>query len=128
MRATTFSALFAAFYLSWGPAAAEAEREVFYGSWGSADQCARTLIQETGTVSYEPFIVGPDWLQHGRVYCRLSWLPIEARPDGLFTAALAQCGEDAVRDYLLTMTLSDDGMTLRWEFPVFGPLSRCAVS
>lgn len=110
-------------------ARAQGDRDAFLGIWGDEAQCARSLIQPGGSVAYEPFVIGVDWLQHGRVYCRLSWLPIEPRGDAVFTAALAQCGEDAVRDYLLTMTLNaDDAMILRWEFPVYGPLSRCAAS
>lgn len=105
--------------------AAADERSAFYGAWGAAEQCARTPILPGGTVMSRPFEIGAEWLRHGEVWCRLTWFPVERRADGLFTGAHAQCGEDAVRDYLLGMTISGDSLTLRWDFQLVGPLSRC---
>lgn len=103
-----------------------AEREVFYGTWGTAKQCAREVIKPGGTVVAEPFVIGPEWLRQGQISCRLSWFPVDTREGNLFSGARAQCGEDAVRDYLLRMELSGTDLTLRWSlFQSNGPLARC---
>ncbi|MEM6945942.1 MAG: hypothetical protein AAF565_19535, partial [Pseudomonadota bacterium] len=83
----------------------------------------------TGTVLAEPFEIGPEWLRHGKIWCRLTWYPAEARENGAFTAAQAQCGEDAVRGYFLRMELSEGRLQLRWNFLISsGPLDRCPSS
>ncbi|MBI1384760.1 MAG: hypothetical protein GC150_07615 [Rhizobiales bacterium] len=104
------------------------DRERFHGAWGTAAQCARAPIKPGGTVLAEPFVVGSEWLRHGEIWCRLTWFPLERREEGWFTGAQAQCGEDAVRDYVLGMTLSGEELTLRWNFPLVGPLTRCPVT
>jgi len=109
--------------------AAADEREVFYGTWGTEKQCARAPIQDGVDVLAEPFVIDSRWLKQGWHYCSLRWGPIEAREDGFFTGAHAQCGEDSVRGYFLGMDLSGDNLTLRWEFPHSnGPLARCPAS
>ncbi len=107
------------------PAVAD-EREVFHGTWGTPKQCSREPIKPNGTVLAEPFEINAEWLKQGGLWCRLNWFPVEAREDGLFSGANAQCGEDSVRGYVLGMKLSDDNLTLRWGFPFSnGPLQRC---
>ena len=109
--------------------AEEGERADFFGTWGTAQQCARAPIKPGGTVLAEPFEIRPGWLRQGRIWCRLRWFPIESRGDGLFTGANAQCGEDAVRGYFLRMELSGDDLTLRWGLQRSnGPLARCSGS
>ncbi|KAB7614696.1 hypothetical protein F9L33_08685 [Amylibacter sp. SFDW26] len=109
------------------PAAAADKREVFYGTWGTPKQCSRETIKSGGTVLSEPFEISADWLKQGQLWCRLNWYPIEIREDGFFSGAFAQCGEDSVRDYSLGMVLSDNSLTLRWDFPLSnGPLMRCS--
>ncbi|MEM9602458.1 MAG: hypothetical protein AAGA11_06325 [Pseudomonadota bacterium] len=85
-----------------------------FGTWGTASHCARLPIQPGGTVLAEPFEVGPDWLRHGTLWCALTWGPVQPRDNGLFSAAHARCGEDAVRAYFLRFNLEDDALTLRW--------------
>ena len=105
------------------------ERDVFYGTWGTAKQCAGEPLKPGGTVLAEPFSITPEWLKQGRLWCRLSWLPIEPRGDGFFTVAQAQCGEDSVRDYSLRFELSSGKLTLRWGFLLSnGPLAPCPKS
>ncbi|MEO1491384.1 MAG: hypothetical protein AAFV19_04435 [Pseudomonadota bacterium] len=110
------------------PALAD-ERAVFYGTWGSPEQCRGAPIIEGGTARAAPFEIGPDWLSHGETWCRLNWFPIEARASGFFTGAFAQCGEDTIRSYMLAMDLSDGDLQLRWDFFTSnGPLARCPGS
>lgn len=110
------------------PAAAE-ERQSFYGTWGTEKQCARAPFQPGVDVFAQPFEISDGWLRHGNSWCKLDWGPIEARENGLFTAAFASCSEDAVRHYLLGMELSEGALTLRWDFPHSnGPLARCPTS
>ena len=109
--------------------ASAGEREALFGTWGTPKQCARAPIKDGGTVLAEPFELTSLWLRQGRIWCRLKWFPVEPRKDGLATGAFAQCGEDAVRDYLVRMKLSGDALTLYWGFRhANGPLARCPVS
>lgn len=81
---------------------------------------------EGGTVMAEPFMINSGWLRHGQIWCRLDWGPLETRENDVVTGAQALCGEDAVRSYLLGLTLSDENLTLRWDFTLTnGPLKRC---
>ncbi|MEM9765011.1 MAG: hypothetical protein AAF968_21320 [Pseudomonadota bacterium] len=105
------------------------EREAFYGTWGTVQQCAREPLGPGLTIPAEPFEIGAQWLKRGQIWCRLNWFPIENRDDEVFTGAFAQCGEDGVRDYLLRLNLSGDELTIRWDFLVSnGPLMLCPSS
>ncbi|WP_157738936.1 hypothetical protein [Labrenzia sp. VG12] len=109
--------------------AAAEDRRVFFGTWGTAKQCAREPIKPGGTFLAEPYEIGDEWLRQGQLWCLLSWGPIEKRPDGYFSGAHARCGEDTVRQYFLGMVLSDGELTLRWGFPASsGPLRQCPRS
>lgn len=102
------------------------QRAALHGVWGTAKQCAGEPIKQGGTVRAAPFEIGEEWLRHGRLWCQLSWFPVEQRATGVFSGAFARCGEDAVRDYLLGMELVGDRLTLRWDvFRANGPLMRC---
>ncbi|MDX1718165.1 MAG: hypothetical protein R3287_14745 [Anderseniella sp.] len=110
------------------PAGAD-ERKSFLGTWGSADQCARSLIKPNGSVRAQPFVISQGSLRHGDVWCRLDWGPVETRSNGLFTGAHARCGEDSVRQYFVGMMLSGGELSLRWDFLVMnGPLGRCSAT
>lgn len=110
------------------PAMAD-EREVFYGTWGTQQQCARTAIKPGGTVLAAPFEISDEWLRQGTHWCRLNWLPVEPREDGYRARARALCGEDTVRDYALGLELSGDELTLRWGFLLSNTqLARCPAS
>lgn len=105
------------------------EREVFFGTWGTLKQCSRAPIKPEGTVLSEPFEISSHWLRHGNLWCSLNWGPVEARKNGFFTAAHAQCGEDSVRAYFLGLELSGSNLRLRWSFPqLSGLLARCPGS
>ena len=106
--------------------AADDGRAAFHGTWGTVDQCNRAPIKPGGTVLAQPFEISAQWLKQGTLWCNLNWGPMQKRPTGLFTAAMAQCGEDSVRGYFVGMELKAGKLTLRWDFPrSSGPLSRC---
>lgn len=110
------------------PAGAD-ERKSFLGTWGSADQCAHSLIKPNGSVRAQPFVISQGSLRHGDVWCRLDWGPVETHSNGLFTGAHARCGEDSVRQHFVGMMLSGGELSLRWDFLVMnGPLGRCSAS
>ena len=105
---------------------AAADRAAFFGLWGTPQQCARELIKPGGSVRAAPYEIGGEWLRQGALWCQLDWFPIERRGGGAFTGAHARCGEDAVRGYLLGMTLEGDALTLRWDvFRATAPMGRC---
>jgi len=102
------------------------EREALYGTWGTEKQCARAPVIPGSLVESEPFTINSQWIKRGVIWCKLTWLPIEKRQDGFFTAASALCGEDTVIRYLLSMTLEDDELSILWNFPnKHGPLKMC---
>lgn len=104
-------------------------RAAFYGTWGTAKQCARAPIKDGGTVLSEPFVINEEWLIHGAIHCSLNWGPIDTLEHGLFTAATAKCGEDFARSYFLGMRLENDTLYILWDFHhKNGPLNRCPVS
>ena len=109
-----------------GVSAADERRSALYGSWGDARQCARDLIIPGGTVRAEPFEIAEGWLRHRQIWCQLSWFDVTFRPGGLFTTAVALCGDDSTRSYRLDFALSHGFLTLIWdETLVNGPLGRC---
>lgn len=111
------------------PALAADRHAEFYGTWGTPAQCAKAPIIDGGTYRSAPFEIGPEWLKHGQLYCNLSWGPISERENGPFTIATAKCGEDAVRDYTLGLTISGETLDLTWDFFLRnGPLQRCPTS
>ena len=105
------------------------ERSQFYGTWGTEQQCARAPIKQGGTVLAAPFEIDERWLKHGDFWCELKWFPVEPRDRGIFTGAMAQCGEDTVKGYRLRMVLSEGKLMLRWGLEhANGPLARCESS
>ncbi|MEM6662762.1 MAG: hypothetical protein AAF666_11370 [Pseudomonadota bacterium] len=110
------------------PGAAADPRAAFYGTWGTAQQCAGEPIKRGGTVPAEPFEIDEGWLRHGKIWCRLRWFPVETDGDGARSGARASCGEDAVRPYSLRMVLQGGTLTLKWDiFQSTGPLERCVA-
>ena len=105
------------------------ERSLLYGAWGTKKQCAGTPIKTGGTVLAAPFVISDQWMQHGKLWCKINWHPIDKRENGIFTGALAQCGEDSVRGYTIGFDLRDNELTIRWDFPhKNGPLMKCPNS
>jgi len=105
------------------------ERAALYGTWGTEKQCARAPVVPGSLVESEPFTINSQWLKRGVIWCKLAWFSIEKREDGFFTGANALCGEDIPRRYLLSMTLSNEELTILWDFPnKHGPLKMCKGS
>lgn len=104
------------------------DRSILYGEWGTEQQCLRTLITPQGTKHAAPFDIGPDWLSHGDVWCRLIWSTVNETPHGAVAWAKTLCGEDSVRDYQIKLQLTDDALTVIWNLQFKnGPLSRCTA-
>lgn len=62
-----------------------------YGRWGTHAQCTGLPVKPGGTVMATPFEIRPDWLQHGQIWCSLTWFPAQMRGDGLFVTAGVLC-------------------------------------
>jgi hypothetical protein len=107
-------------------AALAADQQRLFGKWGTDAQCSRALLIPNGTKKAAPFDIRPNWLAHGDVWCRLIWLNAGTRSGNYFSIARALCGEDAVRNYYITFTLSNEELVLDWNLPLKnGPLKRC---
>lgn len=123
MRWLTFLLL-----LGTGAPGAADPRAALFGVWGTPGQCRGALIQPGGSVRASPFELSAGWLQHGGLWCRLTWFDPQVRADGLFAGAMANCGEDAARGYRLGVLLDRGRLTLIWdEALVNGPLDRCSA-
>ena len=106
--------------------ASPAIADPLFGRWGTTAQCAGLPLIAGGTRLAAPFEIGPDWLRHGAVWCRLQWFDTQPRQGGQFRAARAQCGEDSVQGYSLGFSLQGDELTILWnEALANGPLRRC---
>ncbi|MEP3629468.1 MAG: hypothetical protein ABJN04_05615 [Hyphomicrobiales bacterium] len=104
------------------------KREAFYGIWGTKKQCAREPFKKGGTVRAAPYVITPQWVKQGNLWCSLNWGPVENSPTGKQSAANAHCGEDSVRSYFLGFKLKDEKLTLRWDFlRANGPLEQCVA-
>lgn len=102
------------------------KREKLYGTWGTQKQCNRAPIVPGSLVESEPFMINSHWVKRGVIWCKLSWFPIEDREDGFFTGANALCGEDTIQNYILSMTLAKDELTILWGHSNRkGPLKLC---
>jgi len=96
------------------------------GLWGTPKQCAGALITETGTKRAAPFDIRQDWLGHGDVWCRLNWISVQLSENGVMAFANAVCSEDMERDYKIGFELSDETLTISWNFEFQnGPIRRC---
>jgi hypothetical protein len=110
------------------PAIAD-KRETLYGTWGTDKQCARAPVVPGSLVESEPFVINSQWLRRGVIWCKLSWFPVEDRENGFFTGANALCGEDTIQNYILSMTLANDELTILWGHSnKKGPLKLCEGS
>ncbi len=100
---------------------------VFYGAWGTQAQCARSLIVPFGTKHYAPFKISADWLQHGDVWCRLSWANVFINDADAAGVANAICGEDDSRNYRINLNLNGDELALVWNGDIVNSrLLRCS--
>ncbi|MEM7257214.1 MAG: hypothetical protein AAF404_07480, partial [Pseudomonadota bacterium] len=96
------------------------------GEWGTEQQCAGELITARGSVRAAPFKIQADWISHGDVWCRLTWVRAGDTADGFIAEARALCGEDDLRDYRIDFTLTDNKLWLRWNLQIEnGPLRQC---
>lgn len=103
-----------------------AEPSVFFGRWGSVAQCAQVPVLPGGSKLAGAFEVSPGWLRHGETWCKLDWIVVSERDNGVFASARALCGEDAARGYALGVFLSGDDLTLIWDDALInGPMRRC---
>ena len=95
------------------------------GVWGTAPQCAayRSGNEQPGLL---PYHIDADWLRQGKVYCYLGWRGHQEKDGSIEAFALAQCGEDDLREYLLLLQLGAGSLRIRWsEDYTTAKLSAC---
>lgn len=96
------------------------------GAWGSAEQCAAAPGETPAAAHTGPLHIDREWLRQGGIYCYLSWRASYALDDASETHALAQCGEDTLREYRIVLRLHQSGLRIRWsESFSTALLSRC---
>lgn len=106
-----------------------ANPDALYGQWGTKAQCEGALITPKGTKRATPFKIKPDWLEHGDVWCRLTWSRVSTTSNGVTGVAWSLCGEDSVRGYFITFNLIGDELSLIWNQQFQnGPLMSCDIS
>ena len=111
-----------------GPQAVDAidPPEVLFGTRGSAAQCAAWRGTGQADLQQATYRIDRDWLLQGGIYCYLTWRSRFPLANGLEVHALAQCGEDTLREYDLVLRLQHDQLRLHWsqDFST-RPLLRC---
>ncbi len=85
------------------------------GTWGSAEQCAAHRNDKNDNPRLNPYLIDNEWIRQGNIYCYLSWHDEQRDSNGLLAHALAQCGEDSLREYRLLLHLKQDKLRIRWS-------------
>ncbi len=86
-----------------------------FGTWGTAAQCAAHKTGNNTDMRLFPYVVSNDWIQQGMVYCYLVWREQFSDAAGTQAHALAQCGEDGLRDYQVFVDLREGRLRIRWS-------------
>ena len=89
------------------------------GTWGTAAQCATDEAPS-------PYRIEPEWIEQNGIYCYLAWQAHHGDDGRSETLALAQCGEDSLREYRVFLLLDADRLRIRWSDSFTTPaLARC---
>ena len=96
------------------PAAHEAPPAVL-GVWGTTRQCAAFQAGEANHPLLYPYHVTDRWIRQGPTHCYLNWQGSREIDGGLETTALAQCGEDNLREYRLRLRQRNERLQIRWS-------------
>lgn len=89
--------------------------ESMLGIWGTAEQCAAHAAGAGDNPALLPYHMTGDWIRQGHIYCYLSWRGQDNNGARLRAYAVAQCGEDDLREYRLTLRLQQDSLRIRWS-------------
>ena len=89
--------------------------QALFGTWGTAEQCAAHKAGNNTDLRLFPYVISNDWIQHGMVYCYLGWREQFTNASGAQAHAVAQCGEDSLRDYQVFLDLRDGSLRIRWS-------------
>lgn len=92
--------------------AAEAPRWLL-GAWGSEAQCRAHQAGEESNPARLPFVIDPQWIRQGFIYCYLTWRGHDAEKNRAW--ADARCGEDDLREYSLVLNLRGQALDIRWS-------------
>ncbi len=85
------------------------------GVWGTAEQCSAFRLGKADNPSQFPYRISAEWVGQGNIYCYLSWQEAEQADDDFRVSARAQCGEDNLREYQLTLSLQQEKLRIRWS-------------
>jgi hypothetical protein len=85
------------------------------GTWGTAEQCRAHNTGKIDNPRLYPYLISSEWIRQGNVYCYLLWHEHEHDADSLQATALAQCGEDNLREYSLVLSLRQQQLRIRWS-------------
>lgn len=96
------------------------------GTWGTSTQCPAKLAENPALARFSPYHIDLEWLRQGGIYCYLSWQGNYADDTGSETHALAQCGEDSLREYRIVLRLEKSRLRIHWSESYSTPtLERC---
>lgn len=89
--------------------------DAYIGTWGSAAQCADTQATHDGDAGRSAYEISVEWIRQGKVYCHMTWYTIEMTARGGEVHALAQCGEDGLREYRVVLRLAQARLWIDWS-------------
>ena len=100
--------------------------ESLFGTWGTEVQCAAHAADNMQDQRLFPLIISNEWIQQGWIYCYLQWRGHNTDSNNIQAFALAQCGEDTIRDYQLEFNLETSELKIQWSKNfTTDPLQRC---
>ena len=85
------------------------------GIWGTASQCAAHKSGDHDNPALLPYQISHDWIRQGFLYCYLSLYEHKYDGNSIEAFALAQCGEDNLRDYRLNLKLLNGKLRISWS-------------
>ncbi len=96
------------------------------GTWGTPTQCPEKRLKHPSPARFFPIHITREWMEQGGIFCYLSWQGHFPNGPGSEIHALAQCGEDTLREYRLVLRLENSRLQIRWSDSYSTPkLERC---
>jgi hypothetical protein len=99
---------------------------LLYGTWGTREQCDAHRAGVQDDFRLFPYVIDDQWIQHGIIWCHVTWLGHQGKGEQLRAQAFLRCGEDSLREYHVFFDLQQGLLTMRWseDFST-RPLQRC---
>lgn len=86
-----------------------------FGTWGTTAQCNADKAGGKQKQRFFPLVINNEWIKQGMIYCHLQWQGHSSLGTVTRAQALAQCGEDTLREYQISLNLENKKLIVRWS-------------